>query len=264
MSLLSREIELYDFTRGTRHWRYTDIDRPAIVEGQTYDVALGLKRSRIMQSPEESKNNIEITAPLTLPVLDLWRPFPPMARVHLQVRRVRVSDGLITDAWSGIVSDVEEDDHTATMRCQTLMAAVGANGLRRCWQVRCPLALYGVGSGACGVREDDFRTESVATFAAGNVVRAAEYAAHPDGYYDGGFIRWTIDGDVDYRFIVSHVGDTLTLLTPMAFPAGTATSTFPGCDHTLTTCDVKFGNAPNYGGQHTIPTKNPFSNDPVF
>lgn len=261
MTLLSREIELYEFRLGTRRWRYTDIDRDAIVEGQTFEAARGLKRGRIAQSAEESKNNLEVTAPLTLGVLDLWRPFPPMARVYLQVRRVRVSDGLVRDAWSGVVSDVEEDDHSATIRAQTLMAAVGANGLRRVWCVGCPLALY---SRTCGVNQDAFRTDAIVATSAGTSLVAPQFAAHPDGWFDGGFIRWPSGGDVDVRFVLRHIGDTLTLMTPAEIPTGTEVATFPGCDHALETCDEKFDNAHNYGGQHTIPRKNPFDNNPVF
>jgi uncharacterized phage protein (TIGR02218 family) len=262
MTLLSREIEIYDFSLGARHWRYTTTARSAVVEGQTYEAVRGLQRtSRLIQSPEENRNGIEITAPLTLSVLDVWRPFPPLARVHLQVRRVRVSDGLVRNAWSGIVSDVEEDTNTATIRAQTLMSAAGANGLRRNWQVPCPLPLY---SRTCGVSEDAFRTDAVSTFSAGTILRAAAFAAKPDGWFDGGFVRWPSNGDVDLRFVLSHIGDTLTLLTPADVPVGTLVATFPGCNHTIATCNAKFNNAVNYGGQHTIPRKNPFDGDPVF
>lgn len=259
--ILSREVEIYEFRLGARRWRYTDIKRPVIVEGQTFEPARGLKRGRIAQSPEESRNNLEITAPLDLSVLDLWRPFPPLARVYVHVRRVRVSDGRVRDAWSGVVSDVEEDDHEAKIRAQTLMAAVGGNGLRRVWCINCPLALY---SRICGVNQDAFRTDAIAAVSAGVTLTAPQFAAHPDGWFNGGFIRWPAGGDVDTRFVLRHFGDTLTLMTPAQIPIGTEVASFPGCDRTLETCDEKFDNAPNYGGQHTIPVKSPFGDDPVF
>jgi uncharacterized phage protein (TIGR02218 family) len=263
VSLFSREIELYDFFRGVTHWRYTDIDRPAVVEGLTYLGARGLKRSAIVQSAEESKNNIEVTAPFNLSVLDVFKPFPPMQRIHLKIRRVRVSDGLITEAWNGIASDVEDSNESVSIiRCQTLMAAVNANGLRRNWQVSCPHTLYGRG---CGVPQDDFRTDAVLSDVLGTVIKAPQFAAHPDGWFNGGFIRFPDGADVDYRFVLSHVGDTLTLLTPVQLPVGTPVAGFPGCNHLLTgDCSTKFNNELNNGGQHTIPTVNPFGSDPVF
>lgn len=263
MSLLSREVELYDFSRGVTHWRYTDIDRLVVVEGRTYLPARGLKRSRMMQSAEENKNNLELTTPLSLSVLELFRPYPPMARIHLKIQRVRVNDGLVTEAWSGIASDVEDvDESTAVIRCQTLMAAVNANGLRRNWQVRCPHTVYSRG---CGVAQDDFRTDALLSHSQGIVIKSAAFAARPNGYFDGGFIRYPDGADEDYRFIVSHTGDTLVLLTPTLLPAGATVATFPGCDHVLTgDCLNKFDNALNNGGQHTIPKVNPFDSNPVF
>ncbi len=263
MSLFSREIELYDFSRGVTHWRYVDVDRPAVVEGLTYLAARGIKRTAIVQSAEESRNNIEITAPFTLSVLNVFRPFPPMQRIHLKIRRVRVSDGLVIEAWNGIASDVDDvNESVSVIRCQTLMAAVSANGLRRNWQVPCPHTLYGPG---CGVPQEDFRTDAVLSDSLGTVVKAPQFASRPDGWFDGGFIRFPDGADVDYRFVMSHVGDTLTLLTPLQLPVGASVAGFPGCDHVLTgDCVDKFDNELNYGGQHTIPPVNPFGSDPVF
>lgn len=265
MSLFSREIELFDFSMGDRHWRYADVDRDVVVGGGiTYTAARGLKRSRFVDSPEESKNTLEITAPIDLSLLSIFRPYPPMALVHLRVLRIRVSDGFVSNAWSGIVSDVSNDDYMATIRAETLMAVVSGNGLRRCWQVACPLALYSRGVGACNVVEDEFRVDGVVQLSAGTTLKASAIDAKDDGWFKGGFIRWQVDGEFDFRFVVSHVGDTLTLLTPAAIPIGTDVAFFPGCDHTLTMCDEKFDNAENYGGQHTIPKPNPFGSDPVF
>lgn len=263
MSLFSREIELFDFTRGVTHWRYTDMDRPAVVEGRTYFAARGLKRSRIMHSAEESKNNLEITAPLSLSILQLFRPYPPMARITLNVKRVRVSDGMVTEAWSGIASDAEDiDESTAVIRCQTVMAAMSTNGLRRNWQGPCPFTIYGNG---CGVPQDDFRCDAVLSDTQGTVIKSPAFAGFADGYFDGGFIRYKDGLDDDRRFIVSHAGDTLNLLTPTLLPPGATVAAFPGCDHVLTgDCVNKFDNELNNGGQHTIPKKNPFSSDPVF
>lgn len=264
MSLLSREIELYEFFIGNRRWRYVDIARDAVVEGATYTAAKGIKRSRFVQSPEESKNALEITAPINLSVLSLFKPYPPMARVHLRVRQVRVSDGRVRQAWSGVVSDVSDDGFVATIRAQTLMAAIGASGLRRVWQVACPLALYSQGVGACNVDPEAYRVEATVAISEGLTLKAPEFAGRVDGWFTGGFVRVWVDGEPDYRYIESHMGDTLKLLTPIAIPIGTSVDTFPGCDHSLATCAGKFNNEHNHGGQHTIPKDNPFDSNPVF
>lgn len=264
MSLLSREVELFDFSRGATHFRYTDIDRPVVAEGLTYLPARGLRRGRIEQSVEDNRNTLEIEAPLSLSVLDLFRPLPPMSRVLLRLIRVRVSDGLVRQSWSGVLADIEERDDKAIIRCQTLFADLGAPGLQRNWQVPCPLALYGQGPGMCNANKEAFKVPFTGALVVGNTLVAAAFAAHPDGWFEGGFIQWSDGDDVDVRFVVGHAGDTLTLLTPVLPGQVTAGDAFPGCDHAISTCDAKFGNADNYGGQHTIPAKNPFGSDPVF
>lgn len=60
------------------------------------------------------------------------------------------------------------------------------------------------------------------------------------------------------------MGTVLTLLRPAQLPAGTVVATYPGDDHTLTTCDQKFNNAVNYGGDPFIPQKNPMGSDPIY
>ena len=78
-----------------------------------------------------------------------------------------------------------------------------------------------------------------------------------DGFYDGGFVFFSSIND--YRLILSHVGNDLTLLLP--FPSDAAGETvriFAGCDHTIATCKTKFDNVLNYGGFAFVPILNPF------
>lgn len=264
MSFLSRTIEIYEFKRGPTTFCYTSADRPIIESAQSFEPIKGLKRGRIVQSEEQGKSGLEITAPLSMPLLDLWRPYPPSERIAFRLRRVRKSDGAVTSAWMGVVSDVDEGQHTATIRCQSHLASLSTNGLRRCWQVGCPNVLYGVGLGLCNVNQDDFRVDALLSDANGVVINSAAFADYIEGWFNGGFIRYYEGTGVEHRFIVNHVEDQITLMTPARLVPGLVVPAFPGCGHDLVTCDEKFGNAVNYGGQHTIPVVNPFGQEPVF
>lgn len=263
MSLLSRHIEIYEFKRGPATFCYTSADRTIVESGQTFD-PYAIKRDRIFQSEEQGKAGLQITAPLSLPVLGLWRPFPPSERVAFRLRRIRKSDGVVTSAWMGVVSDVEEDQHTATIRCQSHLASLATNGLRRCWQIGCPHVLYGIGPGLCNVNQDDFRLDTSLTGIQGVTLESPDFADFIEGYFNGGFIRWTDGTQVEHRFITSHVEEHITVMTPSLLVPGTTIAAFPGCGHDLVSCHEKFGNALNYGGQHTIPVVNPFGQDPLF
>lgn len=264
MSLLSRNIEVYDFYRGTRHWRLTGGDRDAIVEGQTYTAIDGLKRGRLVQSAEIQKGGLDIEMPLGIEFLEQFSPTPPMSAVHLNFKRIRVSDGLVRTAWMGVVSDVEDDGKWATVKCQSLSAAMAARGLRRTWQVPCAVPLYSAGNGMCNVNPDDFRADAVPADAGGYIVRAGAFAAYGDHYFRGGFLRYPDGAEFEHVHITDQVGDTLFLLTPVRIAAGVMVSAFPGCDHSMLMCHEKFDNSLNYAGQHTLPTEGPFDGQAVF
>jgi hypothetical protein len=265
MSLLSREIELYDFSIGLTHWRYTDAGREAIVEGQRY-LPVALTRGRIAQSAEEAKNTLEVTAPLDLPLLNLFRPVPPGLRLRLDLKRVRVRDGLVRLGWTGHVADLDETHSVAKLRCQSLAAAVETLGLRRSWQSNCPLVLYSQGPGLCNADPDAHAVAAILSDATGYTVASAAFDAFDDGHFDGGVLQWTSTLGIERRFIVGHAGATLRLLTPAALASGAHVTALPGCDRTIGPrgC-AKFANTLNYGGQPTLKgLRNPFGSDPVF
>ena len=265
MGLLSREIELYDFSIGLQHWRYTDAGREAIVEGQRY-VPVALTRGRIAQSAEEAKNTLEISVPLDLPLLNLFRPVPPGLRLRVDLKRVRVRDGRVRLSWTGHVADLDETHSVAKLRCDSLAAAVETLGLRRSWQSSCPLVLYGQGPGQCNADPDAHAVRAVLSGSTGYTVESATWDGYDDGHFDGGVLQWTSTLGIERRFVVSHVGTSLRLLTPAALAAGASVIAYPGCDRTLGPrgC-AKFRNELNYGGQPTLKgLRNPFGSDPVF
>lgn len=261
MSLLSAHVELYEFTRGVRTLRCTPGDRNVIHGAFEYPAAAGFKRGRIAQSGSEARTELILDVPLSFPLLAWFRPFPPSERVQVRVHRVRKSDGTSRQIYRGVLSDIKERMHDAQIRCQSRLATMSATGLRRCWQVSCPHVLYG---SQCGVLPENHLVDAVLSAAGGFVVESAVFASFPDGWFDGGYIRWSVGTDVEYRFVLTHVGDTLTLLTPTRLPTGASIIALPGCDHSMATCDFKFDNALRYGGQHTLPTDHPFDGHAVF
>ncbi|MGH8038290.1 MAG: phage BR0599 family protein [Stenotrophomonas sp.] len=260
MSLFARHVELYEFGRGSERWRYTSGDRTEVFNNQIFTPA-ALKRGRLAQSSQESRANLEITVPLTLPLLSVLRPYPPTERITVQYRKVRRSDGAVRGTWNGILGDTTERQNDAILSCQTFASAEGMNGLRRCWQVSCPFTLY---DSDCGVVPSAFRVDTTLFGTTVTSITATVFGDKPNGWFDGGYIMWKRGTATEYRFITSHVGTKLTLLTASPLKAGDLVAVFPGCGHSLGVCHEKFNNAPNYGGQHTLPKKNPFGADPIF
>ena len=262
MSLIQRHVEVYEFQRGPRFLRVTSGDRPVEISGVPYQAAPGLKRGRLAQSGSEAANELGIDVPRAFPLLDWLVPFIPTEPIQVRLLRVRVSDGQTRRLWSGRLADVKKSTSTVNLRCANLLASMSTNGLRRCWQTGCPFALYGLD---CGVDQEDHRVNTTLTDSTGYVVTAAAFGTYDDGWFAGGFLRWSDGLNTEHRFVVSHTGTDLTLLTPAPPGAGLAVAAFPGCGHSIEICDEKFNNAENYGGQHTMPKgKHPFDGTPAF
>ncbi len=260
MSLFSRDVELYEFGRGSQRWRYTSSDRAETYDSQVF-TAVALKRGRLGQSAQEARSNLEVTVPLSLPLALVLRPFPPTERITVRWRRVRKSDGALRGTWNGVLSDFTERQNDLVLTCQSNIGAAATNGLRRCWQGQCPFALF---DADCSLNPEQFRVDGLLSAATSQTVSSSAFAAKPDGWFVGGFIKWVQGSATEYRFVVAHAGPTLTLLTASSLAAGALVSAYPGCGHSLQVCHEKFNNAPSFGGQHTMPKKNPFGPDPIF
>lgn len=264
MSFLARNIEFFDFARGAQHWRYVSENRPLTYLGATYTYA-NIKRGKLGETQDLTRNTLDLTVPDTLPLLDLYRGAPTLDVINVTMYRQRKSDGTTAQAWSGVIGSVSFGaGGAATVHCLPPMASLRGTGLKRCWQRACPLVVYSAGLGQCNANQAAMRVNGTLTTVTGATVKAAAFATRPDQWFANGWIEWTVGLATERRFVTSHIGDTLTLLTPALADVGTVVAAYPGCDQTLATCDSKFGNAVNYGGQPWIPQKNPFGSDSVF
>lgn len=264
MGLFTRTSELIDFQRGPDHWRYALGDRPVVFGQQTFATVRGLKRGKLARTVDPEQAGLELTMPLDVPVVSLFLPVPSTERVTVKLYWLRSGESFLRERWSGTVASISPSRTAATLKCRSAFTDFATRALNRNWQRGCPLVHYGAGLGECNVNPEAFRIDGAVTASDGATLHAAEWAAKPDGWFRGGFIRWQVANATERRFITDHTGDALTLLTPATIPVGTSVAAYPGCDHTLATCRDKFDNAPNYGGQPNIPEKNPMGGDMIF
>jgi uncharacterized phage protein (TIGR02218 family) len=121
------------------------------------------------------------------------------------------------------------------------------------YQKPCNHILYDAG---CGVDKNLFKVTATLTSVAAETIKAAAFATKPDGWFNAGYI----EKGTERRMILSHVGDTLTLLNPMAgLVVGDVITAFAGCKRDFADCNTKFNNAPNFFGFEFIPGRNPFN-----
>ncbi len=275
MSFESREIsalqgapiELYRFARGATVWRYTSAEKDVVFDGHTW-TSQPLTRSSIEQTPERPKNNLTVTGPRNLPIADIFRVTSPTDVISLTLLGTHRGETESVVLWMGRLLNVMWKGAAAELMCEPVSTSLRRQGLRRLYQRQCPLVLY---SCNCGVSRGMFSHVTNVAAVSGTSLTVDSLMDNGESEpvllpYGGGYIDWTQpDGNVERRFIRSHVGTQLVLSHPFQDIAVTDEVTvYPGCDHTTATCSGVFNNLPNYGGYPYIPRKNPFDGTPIY
>jgi len=255
-------VELYEFEMGPNRWRYTSADEDQLKDGQTYSKA-PLMRSKLEISEELNRASMEIRVRRDNPVADLFRLYPPGAVVTVRIWRRHRGDAEFVLLWYGRILNCEFSSGEAILHSEPALTSLRRNGLRRFYQRQCPHVLYG---SACRVAQSSYKVSGAVTVISGTGIEVTEAGTFADGYFDGGLLSWGSGaGVVESRIILGHLGTVLTLAAPVAgLAVGDTVDLYPGCDHTLSTCDGRFGNAENFGGWPYIPGKNPFNGTTIF
>lgn len=254
--------ELYRFSeQGSAFiWTFTSGNEPVVYDAgdgdETYEpVYIG--RNAVTVKNEIAKMNLEVNIALTNPVAIRWMQDNGEKIVSLTIFE-REKGGTFNVVWKGRLASIMPGLKDVTLKMESIFTSLRRPGLRARYQRSCRHALYGRG---CTLDAEDFASVGTVTAAADRVLNVTEAAAQPAGYFVGGMFR-APDGTLSY--IVDHVGSSITLqrlsyslveAIASGFPfVGTL---YPGCDHTIETCDTKFNNKLNCGCFRFIPQKNP-------
>lgn len=258
-------VEIYQFDReGVQLWRYTSADRDLIIEGNVY-LAAPVKRNNVEASQDVERTSLKITMPADADFPEQFIASPPTDRIMATVRRYHHTDPTaeLTFVWVGRVINVENKEHEAIISCESCISSLKRPTLRRVYQTTCPHVLYG---DQCKVSKVAFG--AVATLQSGSsgvTLISSTFAAQATGYYTGGYVEIEIESKLNRAFITKHIGSAITTGLPLQGAAvGLAVTVYPGCNHSLITCQDKFNNILNYGGFPYIPVKNPMTGTPIF
>lgn len=257
----SLPIELYTFSKSGSVWRYNSGDQDYVFDGRTFS-AIPISRGDIEATQEMARSNITITLAKTASFLTQFRASPPTALINFKLQRFHFGESELVTLWLGRVVNVKFLEREAEIRCEPIYTSLKRPVLRMRYQTTCPHVLY---SNACGVSRAAYAVSAVLLTNGGTSLTAAAFANQVDGYFTGGYVDWAHDGTVDRRFITSHTGQTIQINLPFAAIQGGANITaYPGCNHLLGTCNTKFSNEINYGGQPFYPGKNPLTGSSIY
>lgn len=242
--------ELYEIVTGTEVARYTSYHRALIVADLEYTPA-SIRRSGL--SFDTAMGNVEITLTSTvLAELAVFIANNPTISTQITCKRA-VTDAL--DDWviifQGPVVSVGFEEERAS-------AAVSASGNILdntlppfLYQARCNHFLF---DGGCQVNKYLHEVTGEVVVSGSNLV-VAECASYADGYFTQGYVEY----QNDFRLILKHVGNTLTLHVPFDARVrdGVVAKIYPGCDGAPSTCKTKYNNWSRFVGMPLIPSKNP-------
>jgi uncharacterized phage protein (TIGR02218 family) len=255
-AVLAEPVECYKFTAGGTVYRYTSADRSvvlAMVDSGTYAPAV-VSHDEQVYSQEDASENITVKVPRTNPIAQLFIAYNPPGFVVLSIYRKHRADPEEITIFVGRVLSCNFEGPEAALVCAPISQAFRRRIPSLVVQPQCNWNLYGSG---CGVNKLSFKDSGTVIATSGVVVQAAVFGTRPAGWYNNG---WLELASAERRYIVSHVGDTVTLQTPFAaLAAGTAIDAYAGCDRTEATCASKFANLVNHLGFPRVPTRNPYS-----
>jgi uncharacterized phage protein (TIGR02218 family) len=256
----SQPVEVYRFTIGAQSCFYTSSATDKTIAATTYS-AVAIKRSHIEEGPDKRDATLRVTVPTPNDVAQLFITSIPGLRVRIEINRYQRLDTPTPEVVRIFDGFVQSCSYTQNMKqaqfsCRPAVATLGRVVPRFKYRAACNHVLYDVG---CKVDDTDlaFRaSNALVTGVSGNVLTVAGLSGtYVDGWFTGGMVE--VVGGTDYRLVLEHVGNDLTLLLPFSVTPSNVT-VFAGCDHTIATCKSKFDNVLNFGGFAFVPTKNPF------
>lgn len=250
-------LELYRFAMGDQEWAFTSADHEVVLSETEKYPPLYIKRGGFTRGGDTNKSTLEIEVAASNPVALLYRNGWLAKAVMVTILRRHYEDTESVMIWRGRVTGCKWAGSTATLTSDAATTLFQRVGLRRVFQVGCPHPLYGP---ACRLDAGAWQVSGTVTEVKGSLAAIAAAAAHADGYFLGGMLLF----GVEYRLIVGHEKNQITLIDGIAgLAAGATVTLWPGCDRSTGCCADRFGNLDNYGGLPFLPQKNPFSGDAI-
>lgn len=256
----SRPFEIFKFALGAEEFRFTSAEDDVTVSGELYE-AIPIARGAVAVSPDDRGRTLDVTIPFSNELASRYLQIPPGSRATVTIRRLQrgtddPSESIL--AFKGFVKSVAfPDQSTAVLTCLSLEGAATRTIPRFTYSGLCNHVLY---DAQCQVNPANFNLPTaLVTAQDGSTITVAGASGFADGFFSGGFVRLT-SATSEFRLVVKHVGNVLTLLFTFSSPVVNQTvDVFAGCNHLLNgDCNAKFNNADRFGGFPFVPNRNIF------
>lgn len=247
--------ELYKFEAPNTSYFLTSYGDDVLFSGDTY-VAAPISRDRISARAWIVGRALVVSMPATLQVVQDFAFKIAPRELLFTLTRYHPSDGTSQQIWAGKVASISVDGLSSKVVVPSKFSeTLKANIPNVYYQRLCNHVLY---DSRCGIaRVSSLRSVTAISSTRTEITINGNVLAE-DTLKAGEVIR-TSDGE--RRLVIQNIGNTLTINWPFENLAiSDQVDIHIGCDHTRATCDVKFGNTPNFGGFEDIPDVNPATN----
>lgn len=267
---LGRPVELLKISTIEQTWRYTSSEIPLTYNGEIYTPTT-ISHGDISPLTDTSKSGVPIKLARNAPVGDLFKASAPSEVVTVTLYGSHYDEntadmpGYVV-LWKGRLINVEWDDTYMTLTTEGVFSSLQRVGIRRRCSALCPYTLYG---SECTVNKQS-RAHSFVVSSISGLSVVVTPMNRSTNYFTGGMIEYiNQSGNIERRMIkssvtVGSIGTLSLATTPFGLTVGENVTLYPGCDHSLATCNNKFSNGLNFGGQPFVPTLNPFNGSSIY
>lgn len=250
-----QSFELYEFTRGTWTMYLTTGASEFYASPSKTFTPSPIERTKIKYGQDALKDPITLMLPRGDSLSTDFLNIPPEDTTSLTVRRghfgLDYSETVVM--WKGRISGASTNEETVSIACDSIYTSIQQNGLRERMEYICQAPLY---STQCLVNQPLYRFDDIIQNVSGTLITMTTTSSKVDGWFNGGIIEY----NNERRFIIKHVGNVLTISRPLSSLLGLQeVAVYPGCNHMMDDCLVKFDNILNYKGFPWIPNRNPFA-----
>ena len=255
----SRPVEVYEFTLGAEVFRYTSAEDELTIGADTY-APEALSRSKVVSGVDQARKGLQITLPATNELAARYKSGVPgesaIVRV-LQYQRDEIpafGTSILLFRGSILSAKFSRDVTVAVLNAVSDEGKRGASMPKHGFGGMCGNLVY---DAVCGADPSLHQHTGAVTGVSGKTITIAGLGASGHDFR-GGYCRPV--GENDFRQIVTHAGDVVTIATAFASDISAATlQAVAGCDHLIGgDCAQVFDRVAEFLGFAFVPKDNIF------
>ncbi len=244
-------VELYEIVADNTVHTLTTARESVLWRGAEWTPA-AVERGELRGSVDGKAASVTLTACMDA-LLTRYLASLPILPTRVNIYEHEPESGATVQVFGGVVLDVvpAADATQVSVTCQSSRCLLDAVLPHMLYSGQCQFVPFDAG---CGLLAQDWGVEGAVSVDGVRLLSPA-FASRPDGTFTRGYAA----AGGDFRFIVAHVGEAITLQLPFDGRVANGVSVFayPGCDGSPATCRERFNNIARFGGCASIPSRNP-------